>query len=826
MLKKALVFALFIAFCPAGTIAQEVPVLSFTTDANGQALLTVASTADHYYVLHVRHSAAGDWSRAASITLGKNGSTILTEPLAAYGQDQYRVTEHLRAAPADTDGDGLDDMQEWAAMPTASPLNAAPAIPAQHGLLCVPDRQTFGALARHDAATGIMEIKFYLHNRDAAEPALFFINSQTHSLHTDFAAAVGYFNDGTLMTGSIIFHPALRAPSGALGAYRFVFQPNNAFGLRQVQKAMELLASNMPFLKNNLCYYPLPQVGLPLYMQEKQAYDASRVCVLLEADLYQDVDYMAMHPALGYGLLRRLPVGETPGGRDIVVCEALPNDLPRVGGIVSAAMQTPLSHVNLRAIQYDVPNAFVRDAHLLPNLDSLMGRYVRYEVAQQGFSIRAAQPGEVDAFYEAKRPVGGPVLQRDLGQTRIKPLDSIGFAESARFGAKCANVATMRGFGFPEGTIPDGYGVPFYFYDAFMHHNGLYETARQMLAEPTFQADFQLRDVMLADFRKKIKNAPMPDWMLEALGDMQAAFPPGTSIRCRSSTNVEDLPGFSGAGLYDSKTQRPEEGHIAKSIKQVYASMWNFRAFDEREFYRIDHFQAAMGVLVHPNHSDERANGVGVSTDPWYQTEGTYYLNTQVGEDLVTNPGAFSIPEEMLLDAAPSPGPGFYVLSHSNLLPADSLMLQPAHLAQMRHHLGTIHERFVALYQAGQNPDFAMEIEYKINAEEQLVIKQARPWAHFRAIQGPTTDSLPILGLKAYPNPFGDFLHLECARAEIVNILIFNMLGQQVSAFEVDFRRSYRTLPTAQLPLGSYWLRGTDAQGRAYASGKLVKCAD
>ena len=28
-----------------------------------------------------------------------------------------------------------------------------------------------------------------------------------------------------------------------------------------------------------------------------------------------------------------------------------------------------------------------------------------------------------------------------------------------------------------------------------------------------------------------------------------SAFPVGTAVRCRSSTNNEDLPGFSGAGL-------------------------------------------------------------------------------------------------------------------------------------------------------------------------------------------------------------------------------------------------------------------------------------
>jgi hypothetical protein len=294
-------------------------------------------------------------------------------------------------------------------------------------------------------------------------------------------------------------------------------------------------------------------------------------------------------------------------------------------------------------------------------------------------------------------------------------------------GVKAANVATMRTFGFPEGTVPDGFGVPFYFYDEFMKFNGLYAEAAAILADAAFRESTDVQEKKLADFRKRIKDAKMPDWMMAALSDVQSSFPSGTSIRCRSSTNNEDLPGFSGAGLYDSFTQHPDEGHLSKSIKQVYASLWNFRAFEEREFYRIDHFAAAMGVLVHPNFSDEQANGVAVSKDPLYQSQGNYYVNTQLGEDLVTNPEALSVPEEVLLA---STGNGSTLIRPSNLVPDGVRLLKTEHLNQLRTYVGTIHRSFRTLYKVPTPADFAMEIEFKVTKDGKVAVKQARPWVN------------------------------------------------------------------------------------------------
>ena len=217
--------------------------------------------------------------------------------------------------------------------------------------------------------------------------------------------------------------------------------------------------------------------------------------------------------------------------------------------------------------------------------------------------------------------------------------------------------------------------------------------------------------------------------MAAKIAALHAKFPAGVGIRCRSSTNNEDLEGFNGAGLYDSFTHRPDEGDLVKTVKQVWASLWNLRAFDEREFHRIDHLTAAMGVLVHPNFDDEVANGVAVTKNPFDPNWRGFYVNVQVGESLVTNPDPDATPDELLISAI---GPqGEYetqVIRRSTLTHDGARVMTPEQLALLTTAMDTIQRRFKIIYGAQRNRSFAMDIEFKVDLAGRLVVKQARPW--------------------------------------------------------------------------------------------------
>lgn len=774
---------LFVFSISGYCFAQSVPILNYSVNNYGQVQLEIEGQSDQYYILTTRHEPNLDYQTITSLTLGVDGTMIISEPLAAFPIQNYDITAHSIATPDDTDGDGIDDISELNNMPSQAPLNFAGEIPFVDGTTSIDDYDTFSELAVISEDIPWAPFlnnqefaKFAILNQDSDEPEVYFINSETHFIHANFLATIDT-NGDEIVTGEIVYNPNEILPNGAIGSYSFNYSFGNSYTFDHTRKTFELLVANMPYLKNNMRHFIGDRGEMTYQEQYINDYAGSRLEVILESELFADVDFLPFNQAEGFGFFKHMDLGDNPGSRDIVLYDALPNSLPRVGGIITSVVQTPLSHVNLRAIQDNAPNAYIRDPLLIDSIADLLDSYIYYKVEQDRYFIREASLEEVNAWYENIRPTEEQIPDRDLGQTEILPLDSIGFEMSVAFGAKCSNVATMRKFGFPEGTIPNGFGIPFYFYDEFMKFNNFYEAAENMMSDPGFLSDLETRISMLKAFRREIKDADMPQWMLDKLQAMHDAFPAGTSVRCRSSTNNEDLPGFSGAGLYTSKTQHPDEGHISKSVKQVYASMWNFRAFDERDFYRVDHYIAAMGILCHPNYKDEKSNGVGVSIDPVYLTENTFYLNTQVGESLITNPDANSIPEEILLDQDPSEG--YFVLRNSNLVPDGELVMGEEYLDQMRDYLGVIHDEFAILYNVVGAEGFGMDIEYKVTSQDQLIIKQARPWVSFWADIKATQDlaSVEIVSPRS-SSSLGD--------AELVTARIANQGLQEMTDFEIS----------------------------------------
>ena len=711
-------------------------------DSRGRMFCEVPREPDYYYLL-LRGPRPDACTFPADLSLGNR----LYDSLPSLRSAFFQVQRVPIGQPFDTDGDGMSDFAELQNK-RANPLNPARMVPAGDGAVIAHSRELFDSISHRDnfpGAANVREVKFLIMGANTASPALYFLNVNRHPYHYYFARDVlGYtlgnsvFNSDTYwnnatrkqMAGSLIMHESWQSPAGGPpGVLTMEFWPSDPVSYPFVQKAYDLISRALPFLSIRLAYHAASETQRTIYRSERAQYDAAvkdRLHVITTEELFGQTTYTLLNPGVGFGRLN-LYDGSTPlSVRDVVIFRTLPNEITRTAGIITEAPQTPLSHINLKAKQNNTPNAYIKGASLDPRIAPLLGKYVRFEPLADGFTIREATVQEVDAHLESLRPATGQTPVRDLTKQTILPLASLGFTSAGSYGAKTANVAEMRQF-LPSAMVPDGHGIPFYFYDEFMKANGFYDIARAMIAEPLFASDSAYREQSLKNLRNAIRFAEMPQWMTDALTVLQGKFAPGINIRCRSSTNNEDLSGFSGAGLYDSYTHRTDEGHLGVTVKKVWASLWNSRAFDERDFYRVDHFIAAMGVLCIPNQDDEMANGVAVTKNIIDPAWPGYYVNAQAGESLVTNPDPNAIPEEFLI--AQLYGATRYTIQYvtfSNLVPEGQTVLTTAQAEQLADRMVSIQNRFRPLYNGDST--FAMEIEWKITSTSQLVIKQARPW--------------------------------------------------------------------------------------------------
>lgn len=481
-----------------------------------------------------------------------------------------------------------------------------------------------------------------------------------------------------------------------------------------------------------------------------QADLGERIPVIRTEEVFQGQSYQPLNRGVGYGTLRFARVAELSAlplsPTDIVVLDRVPNDISMVSGIVTEEFQTPLSHINLLSKNRGTPNMGLRDAYSSPELRGLEGQLVRLEVSAQEYLIEVADPVDAQVFWDGLRPAETLVPSYDLSVTELLDISEFGHGDATSVGAKAANVGELArivdgGLGAAIPVPDQPFAIPFVYYEQhLLSIPGLYGAIDELLADVAAAAltpeEVQTR---LFDIRWTIYSAPMdPVASTTIVDEVGARWASDTRIRFRSSTNVEDLPDFSGAGLYTSASAELSEGEqaVANAVKVVWASAWNYQAFIEREFYRVDHRQVRMGVLVHAAFSDELANGVAVTINEFTPLRPAYFINSQVGEVSVTNPTGQAIPEQILYYTWYEE-PEYEVITRSSLLSADDgtgsawpagrAVFTDPELDQLAGHLEIIHNHFRGLYQGGQN--FAMDVEFKLTPGRLLVVKQARPLA-------------------------------------------------------------------------------------------------
>jgi len=343
----------------------------------------------------------------------------------------------------------------------------------------------------------------------------------------------------------------------------------------------------------------------------------------------------ALNPGLARGVLRVYRPGDDVSefdSRGIYLLPATFEDLPPVAGIITAGEGNMLSHVQLLARNLGIPNVAVTQA-LLPKLKALEGRQVALAVSPKGVVQISADAPEWDAVFARKTDapqftrIEPDLVKLNLTDRRLYRLGELRATDSGRVcGPKAANLGELKHF-FPE-AVTDGIVIPFGVFRAIL------DQAIEPGGPPAFEwMQAQYRRIQALQSRPQEQEQAAGRY-LETVRNWISGIDPGIAFRTRldaalaetfgpdgsygvfvrSDTNVEDLPGFTGAGLNKTIPHVVGRENILKAILEVWASPFSARAFRWRQAFMETPEHVYVSVLLMKSVPSEKS-GVMVTAD-------------------------------------------------------------------------------------------------------------------------------------------------------------------------------------------------------------------
>jgi rifampicin phosphotransferase len=584
------------------------------------------------------------------------------------------------------------------------------------------DFAAFAARYGHQTTARTEAVKFVIDRLDGNR--IYFFDSNAFLTHYRFVQRyIDARLDHELFLRREYTHPKRRFLLGVLMHYldgehwTLELASNDTMDSAMLVWTFERIVSGTPFC-SALRFRPLSpqQIGVA-------AAAGANLPVLPGEAINASVVYQPIVVGVAFGRLKRLRGAfDVADVRpyDVVVTDDVPNEIPPVAGLVTSQLQAPLSHVAVLCRGRNTPDMAHRGAIDLADVVRLEGEIVRLSVGAQEFSITRADRAE--AAWAQMRPTASFTPECDASVHALQEIALLADDSAHQVGAKAAQLAALARI---EGLVtPGGFAVPFAAYLAHIASAGIADRIPAMLSDPEFMRSPAVRAAQLAELRDRIQTHPLDAPLLAQVMERVRALPASQGWIVRSSSNAEDLAGFSGAGLYEScAVPAPvDPGSVADAMRLVWASVWLPRAFEEREWYRIDHRSVAMGLVVQPSVDDAIASGVAITGNPFKPAPGLL-INVQISGHTVTGAAGDELPEQYLVTT----WTGVYefeLLSKSSLSNG-ALILDETDLQRLCDQLMAIHERLLPRAQGRAN---AMDVEFILTRQREFVIVQARPY--------------------------------------------------------------------------------------------------
>lgn len=351
--------------------------------------------------------------------------------------------------------------------------------------------------------------------------------------------------------------------------------------------------------------------------RQQQTAQQANLSYVTQQQLIKQQPYLALNTGVATGKLRiieNIDQLDSLNPTDIIILKETPISLPPIAAVITEQPSTILSHVNLLAKSLKIPNVYIKNAATeLANYDQ---QWITLKVTPSRYSITPAK--EISTLpLENTAPITS-ASKVNITTLKLFPLKKLRVKDHIYCGSKAANLGEISNR-LAQVNVPDGFCIPFGQYQQFMEQHGLFKQLKQLENNTLFQTDSKFRKEALSQFREKIINTPIDkqsskQWQKQWLHQLA-----GKAVFVRSSSNSEDLANFNGAGLYTSVPNITNFNDLQKAIKTVWASTFNYEAYESRRLLKLPDDLIKMSVFI--QHSiDADKSGVLITTDPFDPT--------------------------------------------------------------------------------------------------------------------------------------------------------------------------------------------------------------
>jgi rifampicin phosphotransferase len=492
-------------------------------------------------------------------------------------------------------------------------------------------RADFDRLARvyTDQPYALPHVLFVIDRKDSNK--IYYVNSQRYRFHKDFVNGTYLsLERGEEFWKNNYINPNRRFILGTLAwqspvkRFTFEFWEGDQIPAEQIKLTADVLKES---------FYAPVAFKPNSTKQEQDSAGIQGLDRVLQSDIAREQEYEALNVAKGLGrihIIENLDEHVEIGFNEILVLKEVPLSLPPVAGVIVSKPSTPLSHINLLVKGWKVPNAYIKNADEL--LKDYNGWWVDFETFQDHYTIKRADLKEIDEYQKRLKVKLDVMTPRfNLDEKRLLDLYEQRARQADAYGGKSANLGEVAHARLAGIVVPKGFGIPVYYYDQFIKENKLEDAIYEMMNDQKFVHDPAYRRQRLSEMRERIKAGKVSPALREAVLKKVHAEYAGKGLFVRSSSNVEDLPNFSGAGLHDTVPNVKGDEQLIDAIKTVWASLWNFDAYEARERAGVDHSKSFMAVLVQEGINADSA-GVMITTDPFDSDDrGGIYISAKRG---------------------------------------------------------------------------------------------------------------------------------------------------------------------------------------------------